>query len=170
MLSGLFPGGVVVAVAGFLYPDPDGYLSFDADTEEELPKPTRATIPIPREVRLKHGQKYVHRGRKWREWYGLRSTVEGFNSFIKDPLQTDIEDPRTRQARGNTFASLAATLVIVAANVRKIESFLMELHRGEPTTSKNKYEAIEAAERDEVLELEMIEEELRADGLEPPPR
>ena len=67
----------------FLYPDPDGYLSFDANTGEELPKPTRTTIPTPREVELKHGQKYVHRGRKWREWYGLRSTVEGFNSFVR---------------------------------------------------------------------------------------
>lgn len=154
----------------FLYPNPENYLLFDANTGEELSKPTRTTISIPREVGLKFGQKYVHRGRKWRDWYGLRNTVEAFNSFVKDPLQTDIEDPRTRQARGTTFASLVATLVIVAANVRKIENFLMGLHRGEPTTSKNKYEAIEALKRDELLELEMIEAELLADGLEPPPR
>lgn len=154
----------------FLYPNPDKYLLFDANTGAELPKPTRSTIPIPREVGLKFGQKYVHRGRKWRDWYGLRNTVEAFNSFVKDPLQTDIEDPRTRQARGNTFASLVATLVIVAANVRKIENFLMELHRGEPTTSKNKYETVAAIESEELLELEMIEAELLADGLEPPPR
>ena len=83
---------------------------------------------------------------KWRGWYGLRSTIEAFNGYIKDPIHTDIEDPGLRRARGNTFAYLVATLVIVAANVRKIASFLVELHQGQPLTTKNKYEAIDQVE------------------------
>lgn len=154
----------------FQYPDPDNYLAFDSNTGEELLKPTRSTRTIPRDAGLKYGQKYLHRGRKWQDYYGLRNTVEAFNSYVKQPLHTDIEDPATRQARGNTFAALVAILAIITANVRKIETFIMELHRGEASTSSNKYEVIEAVQLEELEELNMIEADLFADGFEPPPR
>jgi hypothetical protein len=43
-----------------------------------------------------------------------------------------------RRARGNTFASLAVTVALVAANVRKILTFIQEQLARVPRTTKNK--------------------------------
>jgi len=123
----------------FTYPNPDDYEIWDQATGAEGVKPTRRTIRIPREAGLKYEQKFVHREAKWSKWYALRSTVEGFNSFIKDQSPMNIEDGSKRRARGNTFAALVATLVIVDANIRKIEAFIFALARGGETTSKNRH-------------------------------
>jgi hypothetical protein len=123
----------------FTYPDPATYDLYDPNTGEELPKQQKRTITIPQAAGLKYKQPFAHRESKWHRWYGLRSTVEGFNSYVKDNSPTNIEDGSKRRARGNTFAAVVAALVVVHANIRKIETFIFGLAREGATTSKNRH-------------------------------
>ena len=72
---------------------------------------------------LKYGQTYPHKSPTWKGYYALRNTVESQNAFINDSATEDIDSPLKRRARGNTFASLAVTLALVSANIRKILTF-----------------------------------------------
>lgn len=150
----------------FLYPDAGSYMAFDANTGEMLEPATKRTVVIPREIGLKFGQKYVYRSEKWKAWYGLRSTVEAQNAYLKDPIRTDMEAPGLRRARGNTFGFIVVTLVVVAANVRKIVTFLETMKRGTAVTSSNRYER-QAAEPSNLVIEPMPALESR--GFDPPP-
>lgn len=130
----------------YMYPNPKqyGYTAFDKVTGEERALPLRKTIVIPAHAdkqldrALKYGQEYPHDSAKWKAHYGLRNTVESQNAYIKDSATEDIASPMKRRARGNTFASLAVTLALVSANIRKILSFVQEQLARVPRTTKNK--------------------------------
>lgn len=130
----------------YMYPNPKQYgnLAVDYRTGEVIPCITKKTIVVkaasdPAEDKaLKHAQEYPYQSAKWAAFYGLRNTVESFNAYIKDPTAEDIDSPMKRRARGNTFASLAITLALVSANVRKILTFIEELLARIPRTSINK--------------------------------
>jgi len=126
----------------FSYPHPDTYYAFDPNTGEELSKQTKSTIHIPRDAGLKYRQKFVHLGKKWQDWFGLRNTVESYNKYLKDQSPIDMQDASKRQARGNTFAALVATLIVVVANIRKIDGFILGLTHDGETTSKNRHEVV----------------------------
>jgi len=53
---------------------------------------------------------------------------------MKDPQREDLENPRNRRARGNTFAFLAVTLAVVSSNIRKL--FLFVQKKQESTSSR----------------------------------
>jgi hypothetical protein len=127
----------------FLYPRPETYIAVDPNTGEFLAQQTKATIHIPRDAGLKYRQKFVHLGKKWIDWFGLRSTVEGFNDYIKDQSPISVQDASKRRARGNTFAAIVATLIVVVANIRKIDGFVFGLARDGETNSKNRHQVVE---------------------------
>jgi len=130
----------------FTYPDPSLYTALNPDTKEELPPAPTSSVTIKREHGLGYYQAYVHKSDEWRAWFGMRNAVEAHNAYLKDPLYTDIEESRKRPSRGNTFAFLAATLGVVTANIRKIESYIRNIARGTRATSKNRYGRVELVE------------------------
>ena len=130
----------------YMYPDPSTYITADPKTGELL-SIDKKTIVVPlatgtkKETRyeaVKYGQEYPHDGPKWTGYYSLRNTVESQNAYIKDTATEGIEDPRKRRARGNTFASLAVTMAVVTANVRRILTFIREALAKVSITSKNR--------------------------------
>ncbi|WP_158252132.1 hypothetical protein [Cryobacterium sp. M23] len=130
----------------YLYPDPKNYdnLAFDHKTGELIEPIRKKTIVVPagknpaKDKALKYGQTYPHKSPTWKGYYALRNTVESQNAFIKDSATEDIACPMKRRARGNTFASLAVTLALVSANIRKILTFIQSELARVPLTSKNK--------------------------------
>lgn len=130
----------------YMYPDPSTYITADPKTGELL-SIDKKTIVVPlatgtkKETKyeaVKYGQEYPHDGPKWTGYYGRRNTVESQNAYIKDTATEGIEDPRKRRARGNTFASLAVTMAVVTANVRRILIFIRETLAKVSITSKNR--------------------------------
>ncbi|PWC06565.1 hypothetical protein [Mycetocola zhujimingii] len=135
----------------YMYPGAGSYVAFDEVTGELLPSLTKRTVVIPLYVGLKFGQKFAHRGKPWIEHYGLRSTVEAFNSFVKDTEHEDMGNPAKRRARGNTFAYVATTLAVVSANLRKIFRFFQDLMSEAPKHSKNKHERFKPVDTHNVV-------------------
>lgn len=130
----------------YMYPNPKNYvgIAFNEKTGELIEPITKKTIVIPagrnrrKDEALKNAQEYPHDSAKWKAHYGLRNTIESQNAYIKDSATEDIASPMKRRARGNMFASLAVTVALVTANVRKILTFIEEQLARVPRTTKNK--------------------------------
>lgn len=54
----------------------------------------------------------------------LRNTIEGYNGHVKVPTEENLEEPARRRVRGFAFQALAVAVLIVASDIRKIESWL----------------------------------------------
>jgi len=129
----------------FMYPDPGTYTVANAKTGELL-SIDKKTIVVPLATGIgdkaheavKFGQEYPHDEAKWAGYYGLRNTVESQNAYIKESSTEGIADPQKRRARGNTFASLAVTMALVSANIRKILTFIRAHLSRVDVTSKNR--------------------------------
>jgi hypothetical protein len=91
---------------------------------------TSITIPVaPRHAGNSNIAKYFqdlqYKSPEWKAVYGtLRNTIEGYNGFTKSPTEEDTEEPARRRIRGYAFQALAVAILIVASNVRKIDSWL----------------------------------------------
>ncbi|BDI21248.1 hypothetical protein [Herbiconiux sp. L3-i23] len=102
--------------------DDDEYV--DRITGEILPRPTSKTVSIPGTVGLKYRQHFPFRSKQWIKYYGLRSTVEGANAYLKSGHHEDIANPYRRPGRGYAYQYLMATLGVVGGNIRKLKTFL----------------------------------------------
>ena len=58
---------------------------------------------------------------------GQRNAVEGFNGFLKDSAEEGVANPQRRRIRGQAAQSVLVAFQIVAANLRKIDSFLEKM-------------------------------------------
>jgi len=56
----------------------------------------------------------------------LRNSIEGMNGYVKDGARKAIDDPERRRIRGVAAQSLFVAFLLAAANLRKIEAFLLE--------------------------------------------
>jgi hypothetical protein len=54
----------------------------------------------------------------------LRNTNEGMNGFLKDPAHEALDEPGRRRIHGVAAQSVLTALLVMAANVRKIRTFL----------------------------------------------
>lgn len=122
----------------YSYPDPAGYVPVDKITGEILAPIGTKSLTIPLERGLKHGQHFPHGSTDWKANYGMRSNIEGFNSYVKDPDYEDLETAGRRRARGNTFAYLASTMALISANLRKMYRFLQNAASVKPLTAKTR--------------------------------
>lgn len=78
----------------------------------------------------KYAQDVAYQTKEWRSLYGLRNTVETFNSYTKSPTEEDLEQPARRRVRGHAFQVLLMTAMVAASNLRKINAWLKK--RSEP--------------------------------------
>lgn len=112
----------------FLLHDPAGYIPADVITGEIVAYPASKTVTIPAIVDKngadKHRQLYPYKSAAWEKWYWLRATVEHQNGFLKAGTVSDLANEDLRQARGYAFHYLAATVLVVSSNVRKIRTSL----------------------------------------------
>lgn len=101
-----------------------------ADPDVCCTNSTSVTIPIaPRQAGNSNIAKYFqdlrYKSPEWKAVYAtLRNTIEGFNGFTKSPTEENTEEPARRRIRGYAFQALAVAILIVASNVRKIDSWL----------------------------------------------
>jgi len=88
---------------------------------------SQQSVTVPPEAGAKLAQPLLYGSEEWRAAYAtLRSTNEGMNGFLKDGAREALGDPQRRRIRGVAAQSVFVALLLCAANLRKIESFLAQ--------------------------------------------
>jgi len=88
---------------------------------------TQGSLTVPPDAGAKLGQILLHSSDEWHAHYAtLRNSIEGFNGFIKDGAHEALDDPERRRVHGVAAQSVFVAFLILAANLRKIASFLAE--------------------------------------------
>ncbi len=90
-------------------------------------------ITIAPDVAARHAQSFAYGSEEWARHYAtLRNTIEGWNGFVKDPAHEALAQPARRRVRGIAAQGIFVTLLLVAANLRKIDTHQNQLaHRDE---------------------------------------
>ena len=77
--------------------------------------------------RGKYDQELLFGCEAWHTVYAtLRNSIEGFNGFVKDGAHEVLDDPERRRVRGVAAQSVFTALLLFAANLRKVITFLRE--------------------------------------------
>ena len=88
---------------------------------------TQNSVTFPVWAGAKYRQDLPYQTPEWRDMYAtLRNTIEGFNGYMKDSAYENLEASGRRRMRGRTAQFFLSTLLIVAANIRRIRAFLAE--------------------------------------------
>jgi hypothetical protein len=90
-------------------------------------------ITIAPDVAARYAQSFAYGSEEWARHYAtLRNTIEGWNGFVKDPAHEALAQPARRRVRGIAAQGIFVTLLIVAANLRKIDTHRHQMvHRDE---------------------------------------
>ncbi len=95
-------------------------------TEEAL-RPTiccQGAITIATDVGIRHRQELRFSTPEWHQRYAtLRNSIEGLNGYIKDPCHEALSQAGRRRVRGIAPQSIFVTALLMAANIRKIDTF-----------------------------------------------
>jgi hypothetical protein len=91
----------------------------------EPPKLCRQTaITIAPDVGARYRQDLPYATPAWHTTYAtLRNTIEGLNSYAKDPAHQALGQPARRRIRGIAAQSLFTALLLTATNIRKIRAW-----------------------------------------------
>lgn len=93
---------------------------------------TQTSVTFPTTVGAKYRQDHQFGSQQWARWYKtMRSTIEGFNGYVKDAAYEDLETPGRRRLRGRAAQHLLVTLLVVSANRRKLRMWID--HQANPT-------------------------------------
>ena len=107
----------------------DGRIKVKVAESEEL-KPAiccQSSITISVDVGVRHRQELAFGSNEWHNRYAtLRNSIEGLNGYIKDPCHEALSQPGRRRVRGIAPQSIFVTVLLMAANVRKTNSFRHE--------------------------------------------
>ena len=91
------------------------------------PSCSQQSVTIPPEAGAKFGQELLHGSAEWHTAYAsLRNTNEGFNGYVKDPAHEALDDPARRRLHGVAPQTVLTALLLAAANIRKIRTFLQK--------------------------------------------
>ncbi|WP_313539470.1 hypothetical protein [Leifsonia aquatica] len=72
-------------------------------------------------------QEYRYGSREWATNYQAdRNMVEGINGYIKDETKENLQSAARRAASGLAAQQVLVTMLIVSANMRKLQSFLKD--------------------------------------------
>jgi hypothetical protein len=88
----------------------------------------QSAVTIAPDVGVRHAQSLAFGSEKWARTYAtLRNTIEGWNAFAKDPAHEALAEAPRRRVRGIAAQGVFVTLLYVAANLRKIETYRAQL-------------------------------------------
>jgi hypothetical protein len=96
---------------------------------EARPPPicSQQSVTVPPHVGAKYAQDLLYGSPEWEATYAtLRSSIEGFNGFVKDGAHEALDDPERRRIRGVAAQSVLVAFLLAAANLRKIATFNCE--------------------------------------------
>ena len=83
----------------------------------------QSAITIAPDVGARHRQRLAFASKEWERRYATcRNTIEGWNSFVKDPAHEALAQPARRRVRGIAAQSIFCALLLMAANIRKIRT------------------------------------------------
>ena len=86
---------------------------------------TQQSVTLPPEAGAKYRQEFLFGSEPWHQMYSsVRSANEGMNGYIKDPAHEALDDAGRRRLFGTAAQSILTALLLMAANVRKIQSFI----------------------------------------------
>jgi hypothetical protein len=90
-------------------------------------------ITIAPDVGARTTQSFAYGSEEWARHYAtLRNSIEGWNGFVKDPSHEALAQPARRRVRGIAAQGIFVTLLLVAANLRKIDTHRRQMiHREE---------------------------------------
>jgi hypothetical protein len=84
----------------------------------------QAAITIPPDAGARYQQDLPYATPAWHARYAtLRNTIEGLNGYVKDTAHEALAQPGRRRVRGIAACSLFTTLLLMAANIRKIRAW-----------------------------------------------
>jgi hypothetical protein len=84
----------------------------------------KSSVSFPIEAGAKFKQHVQFGTVEHRDTYALRTVVEGYNAYAKDPNHTNVGDSGLRQLRGHAAQYLLTAILIAVTNVRKVQKFL----------------------------------------------
>ena len=88
----------------------------------------QSAITIAPDVGVRHVQSLAFGSESWARTYAtLRNTIEGWNAFAKDPAHEALAQAPRRRVRGIAAQGVFITLLYVAANLRKIDTYRAQL-------------------------------------------
>jgi len=98
---------------------------------------TQQSVTVPPDVGAKFRQELLYGSAEWKTTYSmLRNTTEGVNGYVKDPAHEALDEPGRRRIHGVAAQSVLTALLLMAANVRKIRSFLAAKASTKPGTAR----------------------------------
>jgi hypothetical protein len=87
----------------------------------------RSSVSFPPTAGAKYGQSLHFGSPEWHAIYATtRNTIEGFNGYVKDANHDALDQPGRRRVRGQTAQHLFTAILVMSANLRKINTFLRE--------------------------------------------
>jgi hypothetical protein len=87
---------------------------------------SQQSITLPPDAGAKFLQPLAHASEEWHRTYAtLRNSNEGMNGFVKDGAHEAVDDPERRRIRGVAAQSVLVAFQLFAANIRKIDEFMM---------------------------------------------
>ena len=88
---------------------------------------SQQSITVPPEAGAKLAQPLLYGSDEWHAAYAtLRSTNEGMNGYLKDGAREALGDAQRRRIRGVAAQTVFIALLLAAANLRKIDQFLVQ--------------------------------------------
>ena len=89
---------------------------------------SQSAITIAPDVGVRHAQSLAFGSEPWARTYAtLRNTIEGWNAFAKDPAHEALAQAPRRRVRGIAAQGVFITLLFVAANLRKIDTYRAQM-------------------------------------------
>jgi hypothetical protein len=104
------------------------HITVKADVKADPPPScSKESVMVPPEAGAKFHQELLYGSAEWHSRYNtLRNTNEGMNGYLKDPAHEALDDPARRRVHGVAAQSILVAFLVMAANVRKIRTFLAE--------------------------------------------
>ncbi len=99
----------------------------------------QSAITIAPDVAARHAQSLAYGSQEWARHYAtLRNTIEGWNGFAKDTAHEALAQPARRRVRGIAAQGIFVTLLIVAANLRKIDAHQRQMANREAVEARKR--------------------------------
>ncbi|MGC8498743.1 MAG: hypothetical protein ACP5OV_04500 [Acidimicrobiales bacterium] len=100
---------------------------------------SQSASTIAPDVAARHAQSLAYGSEEWARHYAtLRNTIEGRNGFAKDPAHEALAQPGRRRVRGIAAQGIFVTLLLVAANLRKIDAHHQQMAKREAVEARKR--------------------------------